>query len=115
MDLAELHSFRLVYFKHKEIFLVVCIVSDGSSVLSIPVYRFSLIWSPATRLETGIDQIRAVRVGYTVLLAILIYKISFSALGKYNTYSRMVKRVKAVHGLLCFLLVLGVKSGNRIC
>ena len=28
LDLAELHSFRLVYFKHKEIFLVVCIVSD---------------------------------------------------------------------------------------
>ena len=50
MDLAELQSFRLVYFKHKEIFLVVCIVSDGSSVLSKPVYRFSLIWSPAKRL-----------------------------------------------------------------
>ena len=50
MDLAELHSFRLVYFKHKEIFLVVCIVSDGSAVLPMPVYRFSLIWSPATRL-----------------------------------------------------------------
>ena len=50
LDLAELHSFRLVYFKHKEIFLVVCIVSDESSVLSMPVYRFSLIWSPATRL-----------------------------------------------------------------
>ena len=50
LDLAELHSFRLVYFKHKEIFLVVCIVSDGSSVLSMPVYRLSLIWSPATRL-----------------------------------------------------------------
>ena len=32
MDLAELHSFRLVYFKHKEIFLVVCIVSDEGSV-----------------------------------------------------------------------------------
>ena len=28
MDLAELHSFRLVYFKHKEIFLVVCIVTQ---------------------------------------------------------------------------------------
>ena len=27
LDLAELHNFRLVYFKHKEIFLVVCIVS----------------------------------------------------------------------------------------
>ena len=27
LDLAELHSFRLVYFKHKEIFLVVCMVS----------------------------------------------------------------------------------------
>ena len=26
LDLAELHSFRLVYFKHKEIFLDVCIV-----------------------------------------------------------------------------------------
>ena len=50
LDLAELHNFRLVYFKHKEIFLVVCIVSDGSPVLSMPVYRFSLIWSPATRL-----------------------------------------------------------------
>ena len=35
---AELHSFRLVYFKHKEIFLVVCIVSDGSPVLSMPAY-----------------------------------------------------------------------------
>ena len=38
LDLAELHSFRLVYFKHKEIFLVVCIVSDGSPVLSMPAY-----------------------------------------------------------------------------
>ena len=38
MDLAELHSFRLVYFKHKEIFLVVCIVSDEGSVLSMPAY-----------------------------------------------------------------------------
>ena len=27
LDLAELHNFRLVYFKHKEIFLFVCIVS----------------------------------------------------------------------------------------
>ena len=32
LDLAELHSFRLVYFKHKEIFLAVCIVSDEGSV-----------------------------------------------------------------------------------
>ena len=32
LDLAELHSFRLVYFKQKEIFLVVCIVSDEGSV-----------------------------------------------------------------------------------
>ena len=38
LDFAELHSFRLVYFKHKEIFLVVCIVSDGSPVLSMPAY-----------------------------------------------------------------------------
>ena len=30
--LAELHSFRLVYFKHKESFLAVCIVSDEGSV-----------------------------------------------------------------------------------
>ena len=31
--LAELHSFRLVYFKKKEIFLVVCIVlQDGDQV-----------------------------------------------------------------------------------
>ena len=37
-DLAELHSFRLVYFKHKEIFLVVCIVSDEGPVLSMPAY-----------------------------------------------------------------------------
>ena len=32
LDLAELHSFRLVYFKHKEIFLAVCIVLDEGSV-----------------------------------------------------------------------------------
>ena len=32
LDLAELHSFRLVYFKHKEIFLVVCIISDEALV-----------------------------------------------------------------------------------
>ena len=32
LDLAELHSFRLVYFKHKGIFLIVCIVSDEGSV-----------------------------------------------------------------------------------
>ena len=38
LDLAELHSFRLVYFKHKEIFLVVCIVSDEGPVLSMPAY-----------------------------------------------------------------------------
>ena len=35
LDLAELHSFRLVYFKHKEIFLVVCIVSDEGSVYNV--------------------------------------------------------------------------------
>ena len=29
LDLAELHSFRLVYFKHKEIFFVVCILSSS--------------------------------------------------------------------------------------
>ena len=38
LDLAELRCFRLVYFKHKEIFLVVCLVSDGSPVLSMPAY-----------------------------------------------------------------------------
>ena len=51
LDLAELHSFRLVYFKHKEIFLVVCMVSQMKvRCITMPVYRINLIWSPATRL-----------------------------------------------------------------
>ena len=37
--------------KHKEIFLVVCIVSSSEVwCITMPVYRFNLIWSPATRL-----------------------------------------------------------------
>ena len=35
---------------NQKLYIVVCIVSDGSSVLSMPVYRFNLNWSPATRL-----------------------------------------------------------------
>ena len=44
LDLAELHSFRLVYFKHKEIFfLVVCIVSSSEVwCITVPVYRLNL-------------------------------------------------------------------------
>ena len=43
LDLAELHSFRLVYFKHKEIFLVVFIVSRWSyGVLLCPFTGLTL-------------------------------------------------------------------------
>ena len=51
LDLAELHSFRLVYFKHKEIVLVVCIVSRWHCrrvmLFGMPVHRYDLIWSPS--------------------------------------------------------------------
>ena len=53
LDLAELHSFRLVYLLQTQgnFFLVVCIVSSSKVwCIAMPVYRFNLIWSPATRL-----------------------------------------------------------------
>ena len=66
LDLAELHSFRLVYFKHKEIFLVFCIVSRWEyRVTQCPLALIGLTLSgPLLQsLLTGFDQIKAVLVG----------------------------------------------------